>query len=968
MNRIYRTVFNASQGQPQVVCQAVGSGQRGASVSSQPRSWRRTGLRLQLSVLALAIAAGLSSSYVWAAPGDGGNSGNGRGGDSGEGGDTTFNSGGNASGSNGNGGNGATGGMTGVGGAGGAPATLGTFPGGAGGNGGDWTSPGGGGGGGAGLFLNGLSLSLANSTVQGGNGGNGGSGTTGGGGGGGGNGVTLSDGQTLNNQGGTIMGGNGGNGGAGAAISASGSGGGGGHGISGSNLTITNAATISAGSGGTGGGNGGLNGSDGAAVQFTAGTNALILQSGSVINGVIWLMDGSSATIRSDAASSLDDGILLGTGTSLTLNAQQNLSVAGITGSGSLSKTGSNTLTLSGSNTYTGATTISAGPVRAGAANTLSSASAFTLASGTTLDLAGFNQSIASLAGSGTVTLGAGTLSTGSNNTSTTFTGAITGSGGLNKTGSGTLTLNNGASSITGGTQVLGGSLIIAGVAGNSGSLASDVDVASGALLGGHGSIIGNVDLASGATLAPGNSIGTLHVTGDVTFNSGSTLEIEANPDGSADRLTATGTVDLGNAALNVLAGTGSWSPSTSYNIVQAGVLNGTFASVNSNLAFLTPTLAYSATGVNLSLVRNDIRFVSVAATPNQFAVSAALEAASGGSLAVAVTGLSAEQARAAFDSLSGELHASTRSVLFDDSRYVREAISQRLSGAQNDSVLHRDGQSGLTFWLQGYGNSHDKDGNRNVADLDSNTHGSFIGADLPLNDNWRVGLLAGYGRNDLDVSQRDSSADIDSTTLAAYLAGQWEALNLRLGAARSWSQVDSKRQAQVGALRNTLKADYDADISQVFAELGYRLPFATVALEPFAGLAHVELDSDSFHEHGGLAALSAEQQDDSISYSTLGLRAAAPLGQVAGLPLSLHSSLAWQHAFDRPANDSQLGLVGYQHFSVEGAPVAQDSALVQVGLDLQLAPQANLQLGYAGNFGDDNRENGLRLGLHVTF
>ena len=47
--------------------------------------------------------------------------------------------------------------------------------------------------------------------------------------------------------------------------------------------------------------------------------------------------------------------------------------------------------------------------------------SAFTIASGATLNLASFNQTIGSLAGAGNVTLGAATLTTGNDNTSTTF-------------------------------------------------------------------------------------------------------------------------------------------------------------------------------------------------------------------------------------------------------------------------------------------------------------------------------------------------------------------------------------------------------------------------------------------------------------------------------------------------------------------------------------------------------------------
>ncbi|VTU25241.1 Outer membrane protein IcsA autotransporter precursor [Variovorax sp. PBL-H6] len=76
-----------------------------------------------------------------------------------------------------------------------------------------------------------------------------------------------------------------------------------------------------------------------------------------------------------------------------------------ITGPGDLSKIGSGTLILSGANSYTGATGVTEGTLRAGAANTFSPGSAHSVASGATLDLDGFSQGIAALTNAGTVSL-----------------------------------------------------------------------------------------------------------------------------------------------------------------------------------------------------------------------------------------------------------------------------------------------------------------------------------------------------------------------------------------------------------------------------------------------------------------------------------------------------------------------------------------------------------------------------------
>ncbi|RIX83537.1 autotransporter outer membrane beta-barrel domain-containing protein [Acidovorax cavernicola] len=83
-----------------------------------------------------------------------------------------------------------------------------------------------------------------------------------------------------------------------------------------------------------------------------------------------------------------------------------------ITGGGFITKQGTGTLTLSGANTYTGATNVAQGTLKAGAVNTFSAASAHSVAAGATLDLAGFSQTVASLANSGTVSLAGATAGT----------------------------------------------------------------------------------------------------------------------------------------------------------------------------------------------------------------------------------------------------------------------------------------------------------------------------------------------------------------------------------------------------------------------------------------------------------------------------------------------------------------------------------------------------------------------------
>jgi autotransporter-associated beta strand protein len=268
-----------------------------------------------------------------------------------------------------------------------------------------------------------------------------------------------------------------------------------------------------------------------------------------------------------------------------------------ISGPGGLTKAGSGILALNAANTYTGPTTINAGTLQTGVANALSTATAVTVASGATFNLNSFNQSIGSLAGGGNVALGAANLTTGNDGTSTTFSSAIGGTGGLTKVGGGAFTLA-GASTYSGPTNINAGILNV------NGSLASTVFLNSGGTLMGTGTI-GGLNVGSGGTFAPGNSPGTMTVQGNLAFQSGALYLVQVNPStASSTNVTAGGSATLAGA-VNAAFASGSYVSRTYTILSAAGGLNGTTFNnlTTTNLpAGFTANLSYSATSAILNL------------------------------------------------------------------------------------------------------------------------------------------------------------------------------------------------------------------------------------------------------------------------------------------------------------------------------------------------------------------------------
>ena len=156
----------------------------------------------------------------------------------------------------------------------------------------------------------------------------------------------------------------------------------------------------------------------------------------------------------------------------------------------------------------------------------------------------------------------------------------ITGSNSVVKTGANSVTLT-GTNSYSGTTTVSNGTLLVNGSLTGSGTLS----VASGTTLGGTGSITGAVTV-NGGILAPGNSIESLAVTGNLTLNTGSAFAYEmssgAVPSAAADFQKVFGDLGLSgtvNLTLTDLASSPvAFSPNTTLSLINyAGTWNGGF-------------------------------------------------------------------------------------------------------------------------------------------------------------------------------------------------------------------------------------------------------------------------------------------------------------------------------------------------------------------------------------------------------
>ena len=463
----------------------------------------------------------------------------------------------------------------------------------------------------------------------------------------------------------------------------------------------------------------------------------------------------------------------------------------------------------------------------------------------------------------------------------------------------------------------------------------------------------------------------------------------------SNDMLAVDGAVRLAGTVAPIFYG---GDLTRNYTLVTAtNEITGTFETLDpvGKPSFVSASLGYSDTEVDLNL-HSEIALVP-GLTSNQRAVGGALDNAfnyGGGvpdGLNAALYGLSEGQLPQALNAVSGEIHASERSVLINDALYSREAVLGRLRQSTNgapagaassplgggaDLAVYKAAPAavpyapGPTFWVQALGAWSTVNGNNNTSKATGNFYGILAGADTIVGNNWTVGMALGYSHSKTEVDNLASTAEVDSGLIAVYAGTSLGAWKFRTGGTYAFNFVDTTRSIIFPGFAGQANANYNAGTGQVFGEIGYSASAFGIPLEPFAGLAWVHLNTESFNETFGPAALAGASSASDVGYSTLGLRIATSYMLSGGMAVAPRLSVAWQHAFGDVTPTAALAFAGTTgaNYTITGVPLARDAALIDAGLDLRVSANVKLGVSYFGQLSSGATSNAVKGVFNWTF
>ncbi len=750
--------------------------------------------------------------------------------------------------------------------------------------------------------------------------------------------------------------------------------------------------------------------------ELEAGAENIVSSSSSIIlantSGAIFDLNNFNQSVRTLSGGGASGGnITLGTAT-LTVNQGSNQTYTGVvSGTGGLTKAGSSTLTLSGTNIYTGTTLINSGTLQAGIANAISSSSPLDLAntSGAIFDLNNFNQSVGTLSGGGAsggnITLGTATLTVdqGSNQT---YTGVISGTGGLTKLGSSALTLS-GANTYSGTTTVTAGSLVFDGASNASNVLnnatfnvvGSSVNTAVitnnsamtvSAVLSGAGSIVnnasGNLTLNTGANIA--NAItnsGNIFMNGDITsstisssgsvspsgernivatsyINSGTQTHSIASAT-TFDSLVVSGTVDLSNCTITV-SSTFSGSTSNTWTLIEGSSLTtnaGTNVSLpSSNNFFLQWSSAFTSTALMVTL--NSITLESVANPGANFEVAQTIDSMSDNIINPGQQELvnifksltSADEVNNALQLMIPNQNYSQQSIQLQNAVFSRgeSRIAQLNSNMAHDSRIYAAGDiyADTALWVGGFGASTRQQQRGDNQGYKASAAGFLFGIDHINHADNIFGIALGSSNSNVD----DESNPSFNTKIIGYHLMAYGTCNLDRN---NFSELlitssinDNTGTRPININNNNLTNTASYHNYQIGARINYGKHCnlsPAFRLSPVAMVQYGFMHNPVYQETGGVAALEVEQQGGK-NILTIG----------AGMRLAFSSDNWWSmgsrevramvtyDAVSPSQNIASRFLVGSDNFILSSSP-ARLAFKAGVDFGFQMFSSVVLQLSY---------------------
>ncbi len=538
----------------------------------------------------------------------------------------------------------------------------------------------------------------------------------------------------------------------------------------------------------------------------------------------------------------------------------------------------------------------------------------------------------------------------------------------------------------SGGTLSAGSGLAVSGGAGdetvnNSGTIVGDVrlgagdnafnNLASGFFASGQTVDLGGGVLTNDGILAPGNSIGTTAINGDLVLTASSTLDIEIDQVAGqpvSDVITVTGMTTLGGTlAVSAIDAMEMFVSGTTFDILEsAGGITGSFAQLVDTLPDLD--IAFNVLpGESIG----QITLVPIGSTSSTAETTSSTSDKAVHPNAVQAGGLVARNFNnlmIARDNPSASRFAFEGTAEKAASTHFSSQGSGPLAGA------HR------YFWAQGFGSYQDVDSTGGVTGYDANSYGLALGYEHVWNHNGGVTTLgAALGFGDTDVSSGLSSAGIETYSFGVYgsvARGPWT-----FSAALSYGEQDYDTTRIIpltGGSNAVAIGAADGSVFAASAKVAYDAAPALgldtqnqMRVAPFFRFDHIRAKRDAFTESGaGVLDLAVNADSFTQNMVSLGVETSAVLQRSNETVIRPYLNIRWEHVLDgaNTTSNSFVAILPTANFTSAGAAVDQNRLGISAGLRIDTSETTSLDLRYDGSFSSSFEEHRASVQYTIRF
>lgn len=692
-------------------------------------------------------------------------------------------------------------------------------------------------------------------------------------------------------------------------------------------------------------------GSDGAALAFGDGAQALTVASGGTLAGAIDLGAGDDSFTLARGGS-LTGTVAGGAGTDTATLDYANgftLKTGTLTGFERLVANGSGTLALTGGSVAFANISVAGDLNIAADASLVTSQLAFGPADNRLTIAGSFSGSVAGGAGTNSIDVSGGSA------TAPVAFGTVSGIGALR--------MNAGFATISGnaafGTVALAGGRLV-GLAGSS-IAASDITVGSNGTFGSAGTVNGNV-MVNG-TLSPGASPGTMTVNGTVALAAGSTSLFEITPTVS-DKLVVNGALSIAQGATLQLVATGAVKPGTVTDlIVASGGITGSYSTVVKP-ASLFGFLVQDSTRIRLAgEFLNDTHFTAPVQRSIDYVNAVLVSGRSSAALLAAAPSLvtaSGASNAALFGRLTPEAYASAQQIT------VGNGLTLAATGRGTDFAARRDTPGLFTFAsVLGGTATLEADAASGTALARTNGYG-FLGGIGFGGATWSLGAFGGYMNNHQTVASL--SARTRANGAVAGVHGRFASGGFGIKATVAYDGGDASTRRSVPD--GSVYAEYRLHGWTADASIDYALPVTgTWTVRPSLGATAIRATRSAADEVGTSAfALSVARGTRTAVFVDGGLTFSGS-ALVPGARIMPYLSLGARYQMQ---GRTPVALAGFGGGDItllaEGASRAPVLATATLGAEIALSPRLALFGAVTGESGDaDHRASG-RTGLRLAF